>query len=217
LNGTNDCIAYINKLVYIGTNYSLGKLVISASAGGYGNTNYYFDDTDIGYGGTPAAFVGAHALINDGVSSNSVYYTNMYPDCYSLACHIATGMNVAGYCSWGQHSSLGPSYATNGYVQWSGNSGWWIIETFESFNGQVIQNAVQSNFIQWFSSNAFGGVNYANTPVGAVTSVEEPGLGVVNAATYYGLWAAEKNFAISAWNARTVAVFQAVGDPFIAK
>ena len=51
VNGTNDCIAYINKLVSIGTNYSPGKLVISVSAGGYGNTNYYFDDTECCYGG----------------------------------------------------------------------------------------------------------------------------------------------------------------------
>ena len=42
MGGTNDCIAYINKLASMDTNHSL---VISASAGGYGNTNYYFDNT----------------------------------------------------------------------------------------------------------------------------------------------------------------------------
>ena len=41
---TNDCRAYIDKLEYFGTNYSPGKLVISAnSAGSYGNTNYVLD------------------------------------------------------------------------------------------------------------------------------------------------------------------------------
>jgi hypothetical protein len=43
--GTNDCIGYINKLATFGAAFSPGKLVISALSGGYGNTNYYFDDT----------------------------------------------------------------------------------------------------------------------------------------------------------------------------
>lgn len=212
-NGTNDCIAYINKLVSIGTNYSPGKLIISASAGGYGNTNYYFDDTESGYGGDPLGLAGAQAVIQDGVSSNSVVYTNVNPDCGSLACHITTGSNVAGYLCWGAHSSLGGNYAINGTVQWSGNSGWWIIETVESFNGQ--RTTGQGNFLEWFSSNAFGGTNYLNTPIGAVSHVEEPDLpGVENSAIYYGLWASKKNFAICAWNARNTPYFQAVGDPF---
>ena len=47
VNHTNDCIKYIDKLVNFGTN---GQLFISASAGGYGNTNYYIDDTrDTGF------------------------------------------------------------------------------------------------------------------------------------------------------------------------
>src|SRR5439155_22976770 len=37
---TNDCRAYINKLAFFGTN----KLVISASAGAYSNTNYIVDN-----------------------------------------------------------------------------------------------------------------------------------------------------------------------------
>jgi alpha-tubulin suppressor-like RCC1 family protein len=215
-NGTNDCIAYINKLVSIGTNYSPGKLIISASAGGYGNTNYYFDDTETGYGGYPLGLAGAQAVIQDGVSSNSVVYTNVNPDCGSLACHITTGSNVAGYLCWGAHSSLGGDYAINGTVQWSGNSGWWIIETVESFNGQ--RTTSQGNFLEWFSSNAFGGTNYSNTPIGAVSHVEEPDLpGVENSAIYYGLWTSKKNFAICAWNARNTPYFQAVGDPFVTR
>jgi len=72
------------------------------------------------------------------------------------------------------------------------------------------------NFIQWFSSNAFGGTNYSNTPIGAVTHVEEPGLpDVENSSVYFGLWETGKNFAICAWNSRQTPYFQAVGDPFI--
>ncbi len=35
---TNDCVAYINKLAFIGTNYSPRRVVLSASTGGYGAT-----------------------------------------------------------------------------------------------------------------------------------------------------------------------------------
>src|SRR5439155_10275392 len=121
----------------------------------------------------------------------SVTYSNAVDN--GLANHITTGSNVAGYLCWGAHSSLGGGYATNGYVQWSGNSGWWIIETVESFNGR--RDTDQGNFIKWFSSNGFGGANYSNTPVGAVTHVEEPDLaGVEDSAIFFGLWEARKNF-----------------------
>ena len=55
-------------------------------------------------------------------------------------------------------------------------------------------------------------------------TVEEPGIpGKVNAAVYYGEWAAGKSFAISAWAAQAQGwgtpgwYFQAVGDPFVRK
>jgi hypothetical protein len=116
---------------------------------------------------------------------------------------------------WGAHSSLDNGYATSGYVKWSASSGWWIIETIESFNGlRENGGSFQGFFLQWFSQNAFGGSNYSNTPVGAVSHVYEPGLAYVNdSSTYFGLWASGKSFAISAWNSRRTPYFQAVGDP----
>ncbi len=228
MNGTNDCRAYIDKLEFIGTNYSPGKLIISASAGAYGNTNYVLDGIRHGTGyvggenfsgdgyvvssatnGLLASGVSANAILfSDGLEiiSNSVAYNLPHP----------TGTtNVAGYICWGAHSSLGAAYATNGAVQWHGNSGWWIIETVESFNGQRVDPG-QGTFMKWCSPNAFGGTNYSNTPVGAVTYVEEPKLAGVNDSTkYFGLWAAGRNFAICAWNSRNTPYFQAVGDPLI--
>ena len=61
--------------------------------------------------------------------------------------------------------------------------------------------AGQGDFFMWFSAPAFGGTNYSNTPVGAVTHTDEPGLDYVNdAALYFGLWASGKNFALlAAW------------------
>ena len=210
-----DCEAYVDKIANMATNCP-GKLIISASAAGYGNTNYYIDDTETNYYGDPWGLGGAQAVIAEGISSNSVIYTNVNPDCGSLACHITSGGNIAGYFSWGAHSSLGADYATNSSkLVWTNDSGWWIIQTMESFNG-MRSGCGQGDFVQWFSSNAFGGTNYSNTPVGAVSHVEEPYLiGNENSAVYFGLWAAEKNFAICAWNARDTPFFQAVGDPFV--
>jgi hypothetical protein len=170
--GTNDCIAYINKLASIGSR-SPGKVVISASAGGYGNSNYYFDDTESGYDGEPVGGSAAQALMQQGVSSNSIFYTNQIPDCGSLACHVTGGTNVAGYFSWGSHSSLGTNYATNYSIIFTNQSAWYLMETMESFNGQRVPEFPQGNFLSWYASNSFGGVNYSNTPVGAVSNVEE--------------------------------------------
>ncbi len=131
--------------------------------------------------------------------------------------HITNAVNVAGYICWGAHSSLSPFYALPTGpvpVKWEGNSSWYIIETIESHNGMRYSD--QGNFIYWFSASAFGGTNYSNTPVGAVTHVDEPSLsGVNNSAQYFGLWAKGKNFALSAWNSTNTPVFQAVGDPYV--
>ena len=214
--GTNDCIAYINKLAFIGTNYSQGHLILSASKGGYGNSNYYFDDTEDGYGGYATGMAAEQSLVQVGVSSNSIVYTNINPDCGSLACHIIAATNVAGYLCWGEHSSLGAGYATNGTVQFSGHSTWFIMETIESFNGQ--RDGGQGNFLSWFAANAFGGTNYSNTPMGAPSNVNEPGVPGVNySSVYFGLWAIGKNAAICAWNARNTPSFQVVGDPLVTR
>jgi hypothetical protein len=146
--------------------------------------------------------------------------SNVNGDCGSLACHITVGTNVAGYLCWGAHSSLGADYATNGYVQWSGHSGRWIIETVESFNGQRNSQATgQGNFLEWYSSNAFGGTNYSNTPVGAVCYTEEPGSehSINYEPIYFGEWGTGKNFAMCAWNSRVTPNMQAVGDHFVTK
>jgi len=211
-----DCTNYVNKLAYFAASAPPGKLIISASAGGYGNTNYYFDDTEGGYDGKGLGMAGVQAVLQAGVSSNSIAYTNVYPDCGSLACHLTNGTNPAGYFCWGIHSALGGDYATNGAVQWSGQASWWIIATIESYNGR--RNTSHGSFVKWLSPNAFGGTDYSNTPVGALSNVEEPYLPTTHyTATYFGLWAAGKSFAFCAWNARHSPYFQAIGDPLITK
>ena len=132
--------------------------------------------------------------------------------------HITNAMNVAGYMCWGAHSSLGNQYPVDKtIVSWSGQSGWWVIETIESQNGW--RDPGQGNFTEWFSQNAFGGTNdYSNTPVGAVSHTDEPGLDNINdAKLYLAMWAAGRNFSLCAWNSRNTPYFQAVGDPFVSR
>ena len=117
--------------------------------------------------------------------------------------------------TWGANAQQSPNYALDGSVVFTNNSRWYIIETIESLNGQRCESG-QGNFLKWFSSNAFGGTNYPNTPIGAVSHVEEPFIvGVSDSSRYFGLWVQNKNFAICAWNSRITAFFQAVGDPFV--
>jgi hypothetical protein len=216
---TNDCVAYINKLAFIGSNYSPGQLILSASACGYGstncygNTNWYFDDAQ-GDPLDPLGLAAMESVESNGVPSSAVIYTPI-----TNITHITKGTNVAGYFTWGVNGNLTNTYAIDGTISFFGASTWYLIQTAESFNGQIpIQQFSQGSFVQWFSSNAFGGTNYSNTPVGAVSNVEEPGgPGLNYSAIYFGLWASGKNSGICAWNAINTPYFQAVGDPFTTK
>jgi hypothetical protein len=212
-----DCEAYIDKLAHFGTNYSPGKLIISANTGGYTDTNYMIDDANMNFCFDTVVPSTTNGLIAAGVSPLAISYLTGCENTNNLP-HINNATNVAGYICWGEHSSLGQTYAIDGTVKWTANSGWWIIETIESFNGQRYPCA-QGNFIQWFSSNAFGGTNYSNTPIGAVSHTEEPGGPTYceDPSIYFGLWADGKNFAICSWNSRRTPHFQAVGDPFVTK
>ena len=69
--------------------------------------------------------------------------------------------------------------------------------------------------MQWFANTAFGGTNYANTPVAAVTYTDEP-LATANANdVLFQLWSGGNNFAICAWASRKTPYYQPVGDPFV--
>jgi hypothetical protein len=230
---TNASVAYINKLMSIGSTNWRGDPTLSASAGGaYNNTNLVFDNVRYGYnwgwctnggcypgaGGVMSNALVAVQAMNisgigftyvDGNEDGSLALSNQPP-------HITNAANVAGYMCWGQHSLLGGYYATDTNVVWQGDSGWYLIETVESWNGQP--GIGVGDFYQWYSVGAFGGTDYSNTPVGAVTHVDEPGLPFINdPATYFGLWTAGKNFAICAWNSQRTWHFQAVGDPMLTR
>lgn len=210
MNNTNDCVGYINKISNFGAQYSPNKLVINPSANGYANTNYYFDDLYTS-GTTTIGYNGLQGVTSNGVPLSSVIYNST-----NSTTHITRGTNVSGFYTTGSDGGLGTNYFA--YFIFAGNSQWYIMETMDSFNGmrEYFASQPQCHFVQWFSPNAFGGANYTTTPVGAVSHVDEPLIsGVEDAEIYFGLWAAGKNFAICAWNARTSVYFQATGDPFV--
>ena len=165
-DATNDCIHYIDKVKNFGTN---GQVVISASVGAYPNVNYEVDNvrnSDYGIFGSYGNIT--NALQASGVATSSIYYmdavepcsgygtnivggeTNVYCNQWTPLPHIATGTNVAAYLCWGNHSTLSSTYATNRAVSWSGASGWWIMESFESYNGlRENDSSLQAFFLQF--------------------------------------------------------------------
>ena len=137
--------------------------------------------------------------------------------------HVTNAVDLAGYISWGSHSTLGRDYAIDGKIQWGGSSSWYVVQTIESYKGVRFNNSAsyptyQASFLDWFSAAAFGGVGSSNTPVGGVSHVDEPSpSGVNDPIFYFGLWARGKSFAICAWQSRNTSFFQALGDPLVSR
>ena len=253
VNRTNDCIAYINKLATIGVPISSNNPVLSASVGGYGNTNFVLDNVRFGiactngcenYSNSPAISAATNALLSAGVPSSNIQFydgvvvsnafigssTNSYTTTIHdgvtttvtnnhLLFHATNANNVAGYVSWGTHGTIAAVETVNGAISWQGNSGWYLMQTIESYNGeQVWLTGAQGTFTYWFCSSAFGGTSYSNTPIGAVTTVDEPNLsGKNDSSIYFGRWVGGKNFGVCAWESVGSGglLFQATGDPLI--
>jgi hypothetical protein len=223
--GTNDCIAYINKLAYVSSNYCSNQLVISASAGGYGDTNWYFDYTAPTMG-TPAPEQtndAKYGVLSFDSGASIIYSNTAGPASGTAAGHITYGVDVSAFYSRGVHGYFGDTnagYAINGTIQLSSQSGWYLMQTDESYNGQryaYIDGRGQGNVLTWFSEGAFGGTSHSKTPVGAVSNVNEPGTTSADPYHYYGFWASGRVFAYCAWNSPNSfgsLCIQAVGDPF---
>jgi hypothetical protein len=213
--GANDCKAYINKLAYFGTNYSPGQLFISASAGGYGNSNWYIQ---------PNVFAFTPNVMLSPISGGNIISNFLISTTNNI---VGSYANIGGFFFLGVNGGdVTNGYPTNGNIIFSNSSSWYIIETYESFNGERTGmgaappiNNPEGTFTGWFSANGFGGTvytNYTNTPVGAVTHTDEPGgAAVENGNILFGSWAAGEPFGICAWTSRRTPYFQAVGDPFV--
>ncbi len=215
MNGTNDCVAYINKLAAFGTN---GHVVISASAGGYGNSDYYFEDAGrLNVGNGIDAWAGVLAI---GMPTNVAHYAGLSDP------HWRQATNVAGFFTWGYNGGMGNQYVSVPNspfsVRFYGDSAWYLYQTGESFNGVRINDSPifpteHPIFLEWYSSVAFGGANYSRTPACGVTHVDEPGSPGNVSSLLFALWAEGRRFGCCAWSSHKTVYFQAVGDPLIAR
>ncbi len=138
---------------------------------------------------------------------------------------ISIAPDVAGFFSWGIYeykNGTGPGgwngdYSINGTVRFSGKSGWYLIQTVESFNGLWQAAGHQGNFIKWFSPRAFGGTDYQNTPAAAVTYVIEPSPSGIHSPYLFVCWERGNPFAYCAWKSYVAQGSQAVGDPLVTR
>lgn len=195
--------AYIDKIAALHTKSGSQDMTVTISKA-YPQTNftYYLDDEDGGRS-YPLA-LDAQKAISNANSSARVWYSNK---------NITSGSNAIGYQTWGVNGKQPATYATDGSVKFTGAPGVFIIETIESFNGQ--EGTWQGNFERWFNSNAFGGSNYSNTPIGAVTHVEEPYSSGINGGEYFGNWERGLRFIDTAWASKRTPYFMAIGDPLV--
>ena len=201
-------LAYIDKLAATYKKMKQPNFIISGENADIVGDTYYLEDTER-----------IHSFGN-----NAVAAANLLKNLPTLRTptvelhtsnHITQATNVSGYLTWGANGGLGARYPVDGKVKFFGKSSWYLINTVESFNGRRVVE--QGNFVRWFSQNAFGGTHYQNTPVGAVTNVEEPYLHGVSSEHFFMMWELGFLFIESAWTARRTPYFMAVGDPLIKK
>lgn len=246
---TNDCVDYIDKLAAFGAYLPLNRALIRASDASFATETFVLDnvrDSSLGsYANSTYLRNARDSLLALGVQTNNILYADNwaginYSDYWPVNTnHIRNATNTAAYVCWGIHGFWPYSWPTNvagdgqPYIAMRGNTGWHIMQSIESFNGLGIPYAVaagHSSFQMWFSSGALGGSNYASTPAGAVSHVDEPYLGGINdTSKYFGAWFSGKSFAIAAWTSTgqtpvygywpgpmTIRI-QATGDPLVAK
>jgi hypothetical protein len=196
---------YIDKLKKVYDQMQNKNVVISARNAGMGGTTYYFEDKgDSGNMGLDAK----NAVLAVNPSAQVMYKERG---------NFNTASNVLGYSTHATWGGLAKNFPTNGSVIFSGNSGWYLIRTGESWNGIMNNvNSGQSNPSEWFKNKAFGGNGYENTPVGAVGQLREPsGVGLASK-ELFSQWERGYLFAEAAWSSRNVTWFLATGDPLVA-
>ena len=202
--------AYVDKLKSMWNSMPVKNVVISAAGTGRQGTSYYFEDTN-SLGPTQNPFNGeAHRDAVHRVNPTAPITVTGRSQPF-----ITTASDVSGYFSWGTNGGHTWHYANDGSVIFTGNSSWYPIMTYESYNGQW--DSHQGDFTDWFSANAFGGTNYSNTPAAAVSHVEEPSGVGVNSALYFQCWEKGHLFIDCAYISMRTAFMMPHGDPWITK
>ncbi len=197
-------IAYIDKLERIWGEMPVKSDIISSAGTDMRGDIYYAEEVQPIYSINSCLNM-LRELVNCNSLSSCVYTTSR---------PILRASNVAGYCSWGANGIQAKDYVTSGAVRFYGKSGWYLLATIESGNGQMI-NDNQGDFVNFFSRNAFGGSSYENTPAGMSGFVEEPYLYGLYDSMYFALWDMGYILADTAWLCRKTPFYIVVGDPLI--
>lgn len=224
---TNDCANYIKKLESIGTNNPINRHILSADRAGIVHPINALDNTRVfpAYQFQNVVSNAPAGLSAVGIPSANVRYAdNFFTGIYNYSTSIIRhATNVLAYVGWGQHAGVSAAWATDGTVNLHGDSNWYIAEVLESLNGQWSPGEGQHSYREWFTSSAFGGTNWINTPVVALSSVNEPRVtGYFAPGVWLPLWNVGRSSARSAWLSQPARVgatqpesMQLTGDPLI--
>jgi hypothetical protein len=206
--------AYIQKIKTMYDAMPSPSVIVSASSASLGGSNYLFDE--VRNAGYRAFFPLAkdHSDLASASYSNVPLARRLY--IFGIAgtnAHLTGGADVTGYESWGVNGSMSSTYPNNRSLFFTGKSNWYLVKTFESYNGIV--GSDHGNFEQWFSPTTGGGWQYSRTPVGMACHTDEPSIGGVEGSMYMCNWEAGLLFSECAWSSRKTKYFMAVGDPLV--
>lgn len=220
--------AYIDKIQSAYQRTGADHVVVSGSQAGIGGDIYYISDF-----GLDRVFKDKEKyenLANGESIKKDILAVNadaevLYRGLKHPKEHFGYGANDVvedprGYYSWGKNGYMRTDWVYD--IRFGERSTWYLILTVESFNGLLFHGTrthrYQSHYPQWFSENAFKGDGYANTPVGGVAHITEPGRGGVNdAGSYFSHWEQGAMFIECAWASKRTSGMIAIGDPWVRK
>lgn len=207
--------AYIDKLATMYAAMAKPDVVISARNASLAGSNWYFDDTGASSSLQLAQSPHHYMTIFDptlfpldgvGLPLGNAFYADVPGP------HLLSGSDLAAYCGWGTNGGLGGSYPT-AQLSFTGKSNWYLVSTFESFNGQA--GTGQGSYVKWWDPVVLGGSASSRTPIGMCCHTEEPFTPGCTGETFFRNWLRGFNLAESAWAGRDIQFFMAVGDPLV--
>ena len=128
--------AYIQKIKAMADAMPVRDVVISAKSAGRGGSNYVIDEV------RNPAYRSFFLLAKDNSDLASASYSNvplarrLY--IFGIAgtnAHLTGGADVTGYESWGVNGGMSSTYPNDRSLFFTGNSNWYLVKTFESYNG----------------------------------------------------------------------------------
>jgi hypothetical protein len=206
--------AYIQKVKRMYDAMSSQSVIVSANSAGLGGSNYLMDEVRNPAYNLFFPIARDYADLANAAYSNVPLARRLY--IFGIAganAHLTSGADVTGYESWGANGWMSSTYPNDRSLFFTGKSNWYLVKTFESYNGIVGSN--HGNFEQWFSPSTAGGWQYSRTPIGMACHTDEPSLGGVEGSMYMCNWEAGLLFSECAWSSRRTKYFMAVGDPLV--